>query len=146
MEIQELAGYLPYKVFCTFKTVFEEKNYLFGKTFERVLMPLDLHYLFGSPKRYEYIKPILFPLSMLTQEITINGETFVPIEKLYDNKYATKEDLNLFYYVIKNNAAIGFEAAYYGHVQKLLSWKFDCFGLIEKGEAIAVTNDFNPYK
>ncbi|MDA3614693.1 hypothetical protein [Polluticaenibacter yanchengensis] len=30
----------------------------------------------------EQIKPILFPLSALTQEITVNGETFVPIVKI----------------------------------------------------------------
>jgi len=30
-------------------------------------------------------------------------------------------------------------------IQQLIKWNFDLAGLIEKGEAIPVTNEFNPY-
>lgn len=130
MEIQELAAYLPYKVFCTFKTVFEEKNYLFGKTFERVLMPLDLHYFFGSPKRYEHIKPVLLPLSMLTR----------------DELKLQEFESHIDYLTHENKGVEWTLKAPYNMVEYLISKKYDVFGLIEKGEAIAVTNEFNPYK
>ena len=84
-------------------------------------------------------KPILFPLSSLTQEITINGETFVPTEKILE--YFGYEVI-----IIKNNLAEPVLMMPYLVIQKLIEWNFDVFGLIDKGLAIAVTNEFNPYK
>ena len=31
-------------------------------------------------------------------------------------------------------------------IEKLLEWKFDIFGLTENDLAVAVTDEFNPYK
>lgn len=38
----------------------------------------------GSGFKFNQIKPILYDLSMLTKEITHEGKTFIPIERLFD--------------------------------------------------------------
>ena len=68
-------------------------------------------------------KPILRPLSDLTKEIEVNGEKFVPIDRL--------EDFIDF--------ELGYERVDYWKIQKMFEWHFDVFGLIKKGLAI----DFN---
>jgi len=94
-----------------------------------------------------YGTPILFPLSSLTKEITINGETFVPIYKIYEFEQWDTDELE----EIINDGTI--EGIYndlnlipYSHAEKLFEWKIDVFGLIEAGLAEPVTEDFNPYK
>ena len=93
------------------------------------------------------MKPILFPLSSLTKEITINGETFVPIYKIYEFEQWDTDELE----EIINDGTI--EGIYndlnlipYSHAEKLFEWKIDVFGLIDAGLAEPVTEDFNPYK
>ena len=88
-------------------------------------------------------KPILFPLSMLTQEITINGKTFVPMRKILNEK-------TLDSYRFKKMYRFGeydrLHKIPHDLFQKLLEWKFDCFNLIERGLAISISENFNPYK
>lgn len=84
----------------------------------------------------EYVKPILRPLSMLTEPCLPDGK--VPIEVI------TGKNNDLNYLIIKdrvNNGKLSISNSL-----KLVEWHFDIAGLIEKGEAIAVTEDFNPYK
>ena len=73
------------------------------------------------------IKLILRPLSDLTKEIEHNGERFVPIE------YFLGDDDVLILNAVQIN-----DLSYlpYNLIQKLLSWNFDIFGLIESGLAV----------
>jgi len=72
-------------------------------------------------------RPVLRPLSQITEEITHNGKTFVPIDFL--DMYP--EDLRI---IIKHGAI---EANMNWHdAQKLFEWHFDAFGLIDSGLAI----------
>lgn len=84
-------------------------------------------------------KPLLRPLSDLTQEIEHNGERFVPDEQLCG---ALKE---LDYIVGHHNDYFSFRKNLYANkgfsfseYQKLLEWHFDIFGLIQAGLAIDI--------
>ena len=76
------------------------------------------------------VKPLLIPLSKLTEEIDHGGEKFVPKNVIvnwymlplwWDNGDAKPSDINSIpFYVIK----------------LLLKWHFDIFGLIESNQAI----------
>lgn len=105
----------------------------------------------GDAKEFTNVKPILYPLSSLTKEIEHNGEKFVPYVELlraaaFDIDNMTGEEIEHF-----KNAYAGFnldlEIIAFSDAVKLIEWKFDLAGLIEKGEAIDVnTLTENPYK
>ena len=82
LEIKHLASYLPYglKGFCT--------DDLQGVEIMNGLQKIsDSHIEVISDKEpmdLVYFKPILFPLSSLTKEITINDESFVPVKNLFE--------------------------------------------------------------
>lgn len=83
-----------------------------------------------------HYKPILRPLSDLTKEITHNGETFVPFQKvaIFKDEYSLKEE-----------ALTGFVPVIVFNM--LCEWKFDVFSLIEGNLAIDLnTLNENPYK
>lgn len=70
---------------------------------------------------------------------------FVPIDTIYN--IWNEKGLSAFSKsILKKKLFLYSESMPYWLVQKLLEWKFDIFGLIEKGLAIAVTDEFNPYK
>lgn len=99
---------------------------------------------------FSNIKPILHPLTDLTKEITIKGETFVPLVRIQEEmkyyqavKYRCTNDFGIFLYL---DAAyeLGVDLKAYEY---LLEWNFDVDGLIEKGLAIDVnTLNENPYE
>lgn len=78
LEFKHLASYLPFKL--KYKFASDNVYYdLIGLDFDY----LGLTHLRNGEKGYSSIelsKPILFPLSSLTKEITIDGEKFIPIE------------------------------------------------------------------
>ena len=74
-----------------------------------------------------YYKPILRPLSQLTQEIEHNGESFIPMDVLYELFRKT----DLFYFDKTNLFRNPYEI-----IEKLIEWHFDVFGLINDGLAI----------
>ena len=90
LELKHLAPYLPYE----FKFISEmDKPYdEFGEV--RVWTADGIIKLFGNfclitsenNDAYDinFSKPILFPLSSLTKEITINGKNFMPIKNLFE--------------------------------------------------------------
>ena len=129
LELKHLVSYLPYDL----KGIFLNS-----------IITLSVNYFSkGTERGYDIsaflsnnIKPILFPLSSLTKEITINGESFVPKNTLSKNLQMQLDIFNL-------PQIVDFKVADYN---KLLEWKFDVFGLIEAGLAEPVTEDFNPYK
>jgi hypothetical protein len=107
-----------------------------------------------SNNEYQYdvefddVKPILFPLSSLTKEIEINGEKFVPYKKLgWELINGDSEFGQVVYCEYGESPKTAVNVLdYLDDLQKLQEWKFDIYGLIEKGLAIAVTDEFNPYK
>ena len=131
LELKYLASYLPYGL--NIKDINQDFS-LFRGNFDQLIND-------------KYLKPVLFPLSSLTKEINFNGETFVPIYKIYEFEQWDTDEL----YEIINNGTI--EGIYndlnlipYSHAEKLFEWKIDVFGLIDAGLAEPVTEDFNPYK
>jgi hypothetical protein len=140
LTIKELAAYLPYNAI-----IFNKDSISIG------IKPIHkLHYGEGigsfshilSSNKYQLV---LHPLSSLTKEITINGETFVPIEWL-EEKYYTL-DLHLqCERLTEEDGENWINQSDYMLVEQLLEWKFDIFNLIERGLAIPVSETFNPYK
>ena len=89
-------------------------------------------------------KPILFSLEDLTKEITINGETFVPLHKILEEycfnlKVMSKEEILSY-----KESLLEIDISYKVH-SLLLEWKFNVFNLPED-EYIKVTEENNPYK
>ena len=146
LELKYLASYLPYGLNIKdvkHGSVFEALHFITTPNQDFSLFKGNFDQLTND----KYLKPVLFPLSSLTKEITINGETFVPIYKIYEFEQWDTDEL----YEIINNGTI--EGIYndlnlipYSHAEKLFEWKIDVFGLIDAGLAEPVTEDFNPYK
>ena len=139
LEEKKLLAYLPYKP--KVQWIREDDN----ETIISDLTISDYDFLI----RKKQAKLILFPLSMLTEEIEINGKKFIPIEELkwlrdgsecLDEWYEHMRDM----YISPEN--INFNHCPYIFLEKLHEWKFDTFGLIDSGLAIPVTKEFNPYK
>jgi hypothetical protein len=120
IKLEEIVGYLPYGL-----------KYLDNENIVTELKCVDndiqyVNFGWGNAKELKQIKPILRNFSDLTKEIEVNGEMFVPIEKLhisFDNfefwhllgindKYLSMFDLKLLY-----------------------QWHFDIHNLIERGLA-----------
>ena len=124
LTIEHLAAYLPYGL----KGFSREENLgvELVKGYSTYSIDNEIYLITNvGDIDIELFQPLLRPLSYLTKEIEHNGERFVPIEKLQSNK--------------------GFEwrpeiihLCSYQNVQKLLSWHFDIFGLIESGLAIPI--------
>ena len=101
--------------------------------------------------KFDDIKLLCFPISSLTKEITINGESFVPIDFINKN---IRKVVDI--YLVVGEINIDIETDNYSQIinlidgyeimQKLIEWKFDVFRLIELGLAEPVTEYFNPYK
>ena len=149
LEFKHLAPYLPYKIMCEIVG-----SSLGGQVHELRGCIYDPLLTLGEGGRYGFIqrvitevRPILRPLSLLTQEITHNGETFVPIEAL--QSIAWDDDLILRWYPEEKGFELITEGpsssswAFYEYqnwpywiVETLIFWHFDVFNLIESGLAI----------
>lgn len=127
--LKELVGYLPYGL----KFDGKRKGWVSFDGNIKTLCPVDLD------GRWDVIKPILRNLYDLTKEITHNGETFVPIEKL-------RKDYSGFYFesnpelLIKSkNTSMYISLNWTNEFQKILyEWHFDLYNLIEKNLAIDI--------
>jgi len=89
---------------------------------------------------FDDIKIIVRPLSDLTKEIEVNGEMFVPIEKLKERD-SDIEFLGFYqstFAFIIDEKAVGIMAIPYYIIQQLIEWHFDIFNLIEKGLAVDI--------
>ena len=144
LEIKDLVSYLPYGLNIKdvkHGSVFEALHFITTPHQDFSLFKGNLDQLIND----KYLKPVLFPLSSLTKEITVNGETFVPYDKIkeiYPNTPQFTDYIKgwMKYYGIMNSKCE------YVCILKLFEWKLDVFGLIEEGLAEQVTEDFNPYK
>lgn len=86
---------------------------------------------------FDEVKPILRPLSDLTEEIEVNGEKFVPIYWLEDKYYTMPilQDINRFNRLLEEDENWIYQISFI-LITHLFEWHFDVFGLIEKGLAI----------
>ena len=138
LEIKYLASYLPYGLNIKdvkHGSVFEALHFITTPNQDFSLFKGNFDQLIND----KYLKPVLFPLSSLTKEITINGKTFVPKKLILDfAKFHSEVPIC----VIDNDYRLWNVFEY----EILLSLKFDIYNLIEKGLAEPVTEDFNPYK
>lgn len=107
-----------------------------------------IHYYL--PHDIDLYDPVLRPLTDITKEIEINGERFIPIEEILSDY---RDDLELhaeFEDGVLMDLTLTYEDGNEDYIQedrytfrdfeKLLSWHFDLFGLIESGQAINVNN------
>jgi len=133
LTIKHLKGYLGTELEI-------QHNYEFAKhNKEKDLRPwvTILGHLFLPDENYEYkFKPLLFPLSMLTEFREDLG--FVPIKYLFYNVISTdsdmySNDINNFMEVCSEHSL---DFCPFICIEKLYEWHFDIHGLIEKGLAI----------
>lgn len=123
LELKHIAPYLPYgvKYLNTHEDFIEKEG----------IIHIDS---IGSILKYEFLKPILRPLSDLTEEIEVNGEKFVP-----RNKMGLIHDVsgnNILNY--RTGERIDILSLPYYQIQYLFKWHFDVFGLIPQGLAIDI--------
>lgn len=147
LELRHLVGYLPYGL----KFLSPKHRLKFG---EQIILTsrgmslcddgsLNIEFLYDDDlifsNEMKTCKLILRPLSDLTKEIEVNGEKFVPIERVRNDYsgffFETNPELlikskntNMY---ISLNWTIEFQ-------QKLYEWHFDIHGLIEKELAIDI--------
>ena len=138
LEIRHLTPYLPYGLNIKdvkHGSVFEALHFITTPNQDFSLFKGNFDQLIND----KYLKPVLFPLSSLTKEITINGKTFVPKKLILDfAKFHSEVPIC----VIDNDYRLWNVFEY----EILLSLKFDIYNLIEKGLAEPVTEELNPYK
>lgn len=156
LELKHLCAYLPYGLKAA---NFNVKHFGLDKPLVKNIEPSNITTLIDFDPIY---KPILYPLDYLTKEITHNGETFVPIERLFEKNYPANKSKTYYYdtqinYIRCSHVSTSYHKLIYivselagrnsyEDMQQLIEWRFDVFNLIEDGLAIPVTEDFNPYK
>lgn len=146
LTLKEIAGYLPYdlQILCNSE---EEETYI------STMVGLHSNGIddnFGNNWDLE-VKPLLYPLEMLTKTIVHNGVEIIPIVELlghsvlkkhnhsfgYDRgKYYSKfmiENTNEWVY---NSIPSDFQSMDYFTIQKLQEWHIDYQNLIPRGLAI----------
>lgn len=147
LQLKEIVGYLPYglKLKLDIDNHFIELEKKPIGTCDGINNMFNTYFFLIKENDNAYpminCKPILFPISSLTQFREDLG--FVPMEYLDENYFANNlvsqceriiEDARWIYH------------SYYSLIIKLYEWKIDIHNLIEKGLAIEVTKEFNPYK
>lgn len=149
IELKHLAPYLPYGLMCELTDLGKVKHAKLCGAY------IDNSYAFfdtvESEHGFENIKPILRPISQLTEEIVIGKEKLVPSEILFEKehpRHKSKKYYNqVFYNYIRtshNSTAVDFKIYINTLIEQnprwvfeyLLRWKFDVFGLIPQGLAI----------
>lgn len=116
LTLKELAGYLPYglKAYC-------------NEDIQDVTLEdeMDGYSICVRDVLENNHKLVLRPLSDLTNSITHNGETFVPIDKL-NEKYSIDIDENGVCY--NGVDEFGIFHLPYSVIKKIYEWKFDIHG------------------
>ena len=123
LELKHIAPYLPYNL-----SVFIEDfgiESLKGVAFGEVITEHD-------NAAFESTKPILRPLSDLIKEIEVNGDRFVPLERMFKGRlpYLSQEEIDdmIKWPLIKP----------YATVSQFHEMHFDTFGLIDAGLALDI--------
>lgn len=137
LTIEHLASYLPYDLKIMYKGFIVgmasiHKNSDFSiETSPKIR---GKKYLFNKD-----FKPILRPLSDLTEEIEVNGKKFVPMDIL-----DKRNNMELHDWFKEFDRQELVNCLPYWVVEFMLKWNFDVFGLIKDGLAIDIntlTND-----
>jgi hypothetical protein len=143
LTLSQIAPYLPYKLNILLEISMEESD-SFEMTLENIEGVLE----------YQR-KPLLRPLSGLTEVIEIEGKKFNPLSELFKIKYPIENSLLNFSKFEISQKPFSITAFYenanhfnleintldlrnepYWIIQKLIEWHFDVFDLIEKGLAM----------
>jgi hypothetical protein len=160
LTLEHLSAYLPYGLMAVDEYGQARIIDYECQSYTKTIVGLN-HVLKSQTVQVNCFKPILYPLSSLTETIWYEGKEINPIEFIkdwYNEKYATEID-DLEYYALENEFAL-FGAVHetlqseaeiiampYQAYQLLFKMKIDIFGLIEKGLAVDVnTLETNPYK
>ena len=129
LGLEHLAPYLPHKLYVK---VFDEKPIVMIASGSSSSNWIGI----GAVVKWsENCKPLLHPLSRLTEEIGVNGDRFVPEYKLWE----ASENKD-FIIKLSPSGSIHNETPYWVF-QKLLEWHIDVFGLIPKGLAEAIKTE-----
>lgn len=137
LEFKHLAGYLPWRL------KIYDGEYSRVVTFSYATystIDIGVGKLFRPNYDFRMGLPILRPLSDLAKEIEVNGEKFVPIDKILREigfNY-TLECRNQDKSWILNDGYRALGEMPHNKIQKLYEWHFDIHGLIEKGLAIDI--------
>jgi hypothetical protein len=132
LEIKHLVPYLPYELTFLYSGKINKMRWIdrYGdidyKDEKDFINPFPPN-IFN--KDLDLVKLILRPLSDLKKEIEVNGEKFVPIDKIR-NFYPEDQFRHT-----NNTAQWSFRI-----IQKLAEWHFDFQGLIPAGLAIDINN------
>ncbi|OYD42313.1 hypothetical protein [Sphingobacterium cellulitidis] len=118
LTIKELAPYLPYGLKVIGFNSYVNKDMVCDLTDRNLWTHIE-----------NQSKPLLRPLSTLTEEIEHNGERFVP----YDTSVFARHRMNTLH-----PKCINIVGMPYWCVTKLLEWHFDVFGLIDRGLALPI--------
>ena len=122
LTIKELAPYLPYDLRMK------------GRNTEYPLEGCYLDEWFNWGEITED-KPLLRPLSSLTEEIEHNRERLVPYELLRDMEL---KDMRLHSDGCLTVNHRNIQNCEYWRMEKLFEWHFDVFGLIDRGLALSI--------
>lgn len=128
ITINELCHFLPHKLMGTYQLshVIKVPEHS-DEIREKMLLPDSFQFFLN------YCKPIVYPLSMLTQEITYNGEVIVPYYFI-ENKYDTTNWAEFLKQLQSDHNWIGH--CDWSLMLHLLEWHFDVFNWIGRGLAI----------
>jgi len=120
ITLKEIAGYLPFYL----DILPIKRPYMYGHYEEKKMTIWVLNRF-----NLEDIKPLLYPLSMLTQPINHNGKEIIPIEEI-DSLAESVSYYSIDFY-IRSTKFLPFWV-----IEKLYEWHFDVHGLIPRGLAI----------
>ena len=141
--INELKGYLGTGLMCDVKKIsgFEAPQYIH----ENEVLTIELLNEINLPRKHRgkavSFKPLLYPLSKLTEEIEHNGENIIPATVLEILEHGETDGF------FHQNCTWIPEGLSFRVVQKLFEYHCDVHGLIDQGKAIDVTTlEVNPYK
>ena len=132
-KLKIYSAYLPYNLIGTFNIKDVRPDLRLKENREKLLTTENTSFFI------DYCKPILFSLEDLTREITIGGETFVPLHKILEEycfniKVMSKEEILSY-----QESLLEIDISYKVH-SLLLEWKFNVFNLSET-EYIKVTEE-----
>ena len=147
LQLKEIVGYLPYGVKVE---ILDYKSDYVGRQYDEIR---GIHQWSkkgdwclltdgGSKPSLDRVKPILFPLSNFESENIDDIKEYLGIGQWCDHYdyyfHAWFDDAESVNKLVLQAPYEVMEFFFLNH--------YDVFGLIEKGLAIAVTEDFNPYK
>jgi hypothetical protein len=136
LELKEIVGYLPYGLKLEIQTDHKptkKMNNLNGLSLNHVNVD-NIRFPYTLDLPFKDIKPILFPISLF-KDINSNE-----MNELNVDLFNQMELCDL------ANKKIHFQNCNHSTILICLENKIDFQNLIEKGLAIEVTEEFNPYK